>query len=79
MFNDVLTKGQCEALVGKLAVCNFPFQCAHGRPSLVPVVELGGGLGSGMRMGREDNLNEQKEVPFGATMRKWKDKKCVAV
>jgi DNA mismatch repair protein MLH3 len=23
-----------------LASCKFPFQCAHGRPSLVPLVNL---------------------------------------
>jgi len=41
MFNDELSKEQCEALVGRLAKCKFPFQCAHGRPSLVPLVDLG--------------------------------------
>ena len=25
----------------RLAACKFPFQCAHGRPSLVPLVDLG--------------------------------------
>ncbi|KAI4172239.1 MAG: hypothetical protein LQ343_003674 [Gyalolechia ehrenbergii] len=42
MFNDELSKGECETLVGRLAGCRFPFQCAHGRPSLVPLVGLGG-------------------------------------
>ncbi|KAM0476993.1 hypothetical protein ACHAPX_005951 [Trichoderma viride] len=41
MFNDVLSAGECEHLVRKLARCAFPFQCAHGRPSLVPLVDLG--------------------------------------
>ncbi|PON25139.1 DNA mismatch repair protein MLH3 [Trichoderma gamsii] len=41
MFNDVLSAGECEYLVRKLARCAFPFQCAHGRPSLVPLVDLG--------------------------------------
>lgn len=35
MFNDDLTKLECEELVKKLAKCAFPFQCAHGRPSMV--------------------------------------------
>ena len=35
MFNDDLTQLECEALVKKLAQCAFPFQCAHGRPSMV--------------------------------------------
>ncbi|KAM0255041.1 hypothetical protein ACHAQJ_006189 [Trichoderma viride] len=41
MFNDVLSAGECEHLVRRLARCAFPFQCAHGRPSLVPLVDLG--------------------------------------
>ncbi|KAH8125795.1 hypothetical protein ACSS6W_005649 [Trichoderma asperelloides] len=41
MFNDVLSAGECEHLVQRLARCAFPFQCAHGRPSLVPLVDLG--------------------------------------
>ncbi|KAL8832261.1 MAG: hypothetical protein Q9170_004949 [Blastenia crenularia] len=43
MFNDELTKGECEVLVKRLAGCRFPFQCAHGRVSMVPLVALGGG------------------------------------
>ncbi|KAH6608162.1 dna mismatch repair mlh3 [Trichoderma cornu-damae] len=43
MFNDVLSAGECEQLVRRLARCAFPFQCAHGRPSLVPLVDLGWG------------------------------------
>ncbi|KAK4213617.1 hypothetical protein QBC37DRAFT_170676 [Rhypophila decipiens] len=42
MFNDVLTQEQCVDLVQRLARCAFPFQCAHGRPSMVPIVDLGG-------------------------------------
>lgn len=34
MFNDELTKPECVVLVKKLAKCAFPFQCAHGRPSM---------------------------------------------
>ncbi|GJN91648.1 hypothetical protein Rhopal_004671-T1 [Rhodotorula paludigena] len=40
MFNDVLSPEQGQALVSQLAQTRFPFQCAHGRPSLVPVVNL---------------------------------------
>ena len=43
MFNDPLSKEECAALVSRLAVCVFPFQCAHGRPSMVPVLDLGRG------------------------------------
>ncbi|KAF2759598.1 hypothetical protein EJ05DRAFT_463018 [Pseudovirgaria hyperparasitica] len=40
MFNDKLDVWQCEALVRRLACCALPFQCAHGRPSMVPLVDL---------------------------------------
>lgn len=51
MFNDVLSLQECEELLKKLATCVFPFMCAHGRPSMVPLIDLGiegpteGGLG----------------------------------
>jgi DNA mismatch repair protein MLH3 len=51
MFNDALGTEECKMLVRKLTDCVFPFMCAHGRPSMVPLVELGkvgelnGGLG----------------------------------
>ncbi|RGP68759.1 DNA mismatch repair mlh3 [Fusarium longipes] len=41
MFNDVLTIQQCEELIARLSRCAFPFQCAHGRPSMAPLVDLG--------------------------------------
>lgn len=41
MFNDALTRDDCKDLIGRLAGCAFPFQCAHGRPSVVPLVDLG--------------------------------------
>lgn len=39
MFNDVLSMTECEALVRRLGQCSFPFQCAHGRPSMVPLID----------------------------------------
>ncbi|KAE8272042.1 hypothetical protein A4X09_0g319 [Tilletia walkeri] len=40
MFNDILTQEQCERLVADVAETAFPFQCAHGRPSMLPLVQL---------------------------------------
>ncbi|KAF7503952.1 hypothetical protein GJ744_002977 [Endocarpon pusillum] len=40
MFNDKLTQPECEELVKRLAQCAFPFQCAHGRPSMVVLGKL---------------------------------------
>ncbi|KAE9989266.1 hypothetical protein EG327_002924 [Venturia inaequalis] len=52
MFNDALSRRDCEELVRALAKCRFPFLCAHGRPSMVPLLDLGGivegsGFGNG--------------------------------
>ncbi|KLJ12671.1 hypothetical protein EMPG_09499 [Blastomyces silverae] len=41
MFNDCLSRAECENLISRLALCAFPFQCAHGRPSMIPIVSLG--------------------------------------
>jgi DNA mismatch repair protein MLH3 len=41
MFGDRLTVDQCERLVHQLGKTRFPFMCAHGRPSLVPIMKLG--------------------------------------
>ncbi|CAG8485545.1 8187_t:CDS:10 [Ambispora leptoticha] len=40
MFNDLLELDQCKRLVQKLVTCVFPFQCAHGRPSMIPIMAL---------------------------------------
>ncbi|GIC91266.1 putative DNA mismatch repair protein (Mlh3) [Aspergillus udagawae] len=40
MFNDALTAEECKSLIGRLARCVLPFQCAHGRPSMIPILDL---------------------------------------
>lgn len=40
MFNDVLNVDECRNLISRLAQCVFPFQCAHGRPSMIPILDL---------------------------------------
>jgi DNA mismatch repair protein MLH3 len=69
MFNDPLSLEQCETLVRKLANCMFPFQCAHGRPSLVPLVDLGifqGEVDDPGRNSRGDKMD------FATAMRNWR-------
>ena len=41
MFNDPLEIEEAETLISRLAQTKLPFQCAHGRPSMVPLVDLG--------------------------------------
>lgn len=40
MFGDELTKAECEDLLQRLSKCHLPFECAHGRPSIVPLFQL---------------------------------------
>lgn len=47
MFEDRLSHDQCDRLIQQLSRTRFPFMCAHGRPSMVPLVIL----------------NEQKDKP----------------
>ncbi|XP_068246029.1 uncharacterized protein [Palaemon carinicauda] len=39
-FGDELTLSECQELIDSLCSCQLPFQCAHGRPSIVPVVNM---------------------------------------
>jgi DNA mismatch repair protein MLH3 len=64
MFNDELSKEQCQTLVSNLASCKFPFQCAHGRPSLVPLVNLWR-----VEMGAREQANNER---LGADLSIWK-------
>ncbi|CAI5718362.1 unnamed protein product [Peronospora effusa] len=40
MFGDRLSRTQCMDLIAELKMCQLPFQCAHGRPSVVPLAEI---------------------------------------
>ncbi|XP_023705296.1 uncharacterized protein LOC111863317 isoform X2 [Cryptotermes secundus] len=39
-FGDPLYPEECDVLLKNLSECQVPFQCAHGRPALVPIVDL---------------------------------------
>lgn len=39
-FGDKISLSVCEEIVRDLAKCNLPFQCAHGRPSIAPLIKL---------------------------------------
>lgn len=71
MFNDKLSLSQCKNLVQKLARCVFPFMCAHGRPSMVPLVDLGcvGHVEEGSSVGA---YSEQVSKGFVQAWKGWK-------
>ncbi|MCJ1323586.1 DNA mismatch repair protein [Thelotrema lepadinum] len=70
MFNDELSLQQCEELIERLAECHFPFQCAHGRPTMVPLVDLGGPntIGDG---DRDTDSRSAKGLEFRTALETW--------
>ncbi|WZH39290.1 Dna mismatch repair mlh3 [Fusarium acuminatum] len=66
MFNDVLTVEQCEKLVSRLSRCSFPFQCAHGRPSMAPLIDLG----KGAKFGGWQETERQKKPSWKSWIQK---------
>ncbi|XP_008062353.1 DNA mismatch repair protein Mlh3 isoform X2 [Carlito syrichta] len=39
-FNDGLSLEESRRLVAALSLCQLPFQCAHGRPSMLPLADI---------------------------------------
>jgi DNA mismatch repair protein MLH3 len=78
MFNDVLSIRECEELMAKLAKCAFPFMCAHGRVSMVPIGLVGGDRES-VSDDRHGRLGLGKvaadERPFSDAFKGWKAEK----
>lgn len=78
MFNDVLDVAQCEELMESLGRCAFPFMCAHGRTSMVPMIDLGendneqGGQLPDPYNGLEHCTTEDK--CFSVAYKEWKGK-----
>lgn len=79
MFNDVLSIREREDLMAKLAKCAFPFMCAHGRVSMVPIGIIGGD-GETLFDDRHKKLGSSKvavdERPFSKAFKGWKAGKC---
>lgn len=57
-FNDGLSLEECYRLIEALSWCQLPFQCAHGRPSILPLADI-------------DHLEQEKQIkPNLAKLRK---------
>lgn len=39
-FGEALTLPECRYIVSKLSACDNPFQCSHGRPSIIPIANI---------------------------------------
>ncbi|KAF7855428.1 hypothetical protein EAF04_010171 [Stromatinia cepivora] len=79
MFNDELGVDECKELVKRLANCKFPFMCAHGRVSMVPLGEIGMMSRAGANgknslrtaMLNTDQNGEKRDGLFGVEWGKW--------
>mmetsp|Transcript_25133 Transcript_25133/g.29090 ORF Transcript_25133/g.29090 Transcript_25133/m.29090 type:complete len:362 (-) Transcript_25133:111-1196(-) len=40
MFGEILSEETCKNLIQSLSKCDMSFVCAHGRPSIVPLIDL---------------------------------------
>ena len=69
MFNDELSLEECEDLIAKAAKCAFPFQCAHGRPSMVPLIRLGN---ADDRRIPEEAASPEHHRSFARAYRDWR-------
>lgn len=74
MFNDKLTLEQCQRLVEQVATCTFPFMCAHGRNSMVPLVHLDDDDDDGVMRESLGGFGgeEEKNESFASAYRKWR-------
>ncbi|XP_022107855.1 DNA mismatch repair protein Mlh3-like isoform X2 [Acanthaster planci] len=39
-FGEPLNHCECSSLISQLSQCDLPFQCAHGRPSVIPLLDF---------------------------------------
>ena len=74
MFNDELTLEECTALVRKLSQCAFPFQCAHGRPSMVPLVRIGSSESFGVEAGVFGVRGNIERIDLNQSWDEWTQK-----
>jgi DNA mismatch repair protein MLH3 len=74
MFNDVLSVSGCADLVERLGKCAFPFMCAHGRVSMVPIGVVGGESGSGFKRAWDGDAagDVAAKAGFVGAWKKWK-------
>ena len=78
MFNDELSPAECQDLLRQLADCAFPFTCAHGRVSMVPIGEIEGSGVAGMTRGAGGLLQQGRqsagEESFVNAFRSWRER-----
>jgi len=59
-FGDKLSKERCKKLMLELSKCRLPFQCAHGRPSVAPILEFSTQRGESLFKSFSNKINLSK-------------------
>ncbi|PNS14584.1 DNA mismatch repair protein MLH3 [Sphaceloma murrayae] len=75
MFNDKLSIAECQKLIDDLGRCAFPFICAHGRVSMVPLLNIDddGQAGIGLQGLRSDVLDTADMADGSSFVDAYKD------
>ncbi|XP_044263652.1 DNA mismatch repair protein MLH3-like isoform X2 [Tribolium madens] len=63
-FGDSLTKNECFVHLKNLGYCKLPFQCAHGRPTLTPLIYLNRFCDIEESKPRLRNLKQREDLTF---------------
>ncbi|PQE07420.1 hypothetical protein CJF30_00007164 [Rutstroemia sp. NJR-2017a BBW] len=83
MFNDELSLEECKELIMRLAATRFPFMCAHGRVSVIPLGKVGAMemvSGTWNRKAKTAELRNDTDAgkgSFGLQWRKWRSRREV--
>ena len=64
-FGDKLSISQCKTLVTDLSTTRFPFQCAHNRPSIAPLLNLSPVF--------EEQHQNPKDIQYSSIMKRLYD------
>jgi len=60
MFGDSLTHEKCVELISSLSKCEFCFICAHGRPSVIPLIDMNKDVKQSSTIGARANKDDTK-------------------
>ena len=75
MFGDVLDDNDCKNLLSSLSKCALSFNCAHGRPSVIPLLDLNGAMNSEIKLPSSVHNSRVKLVPDNVPLRFQKRKR----
>ena len=68
MFGEAMSQKRCEELIEALSKCRLPFVCAHGRPSIIPIIDMSQGQShEETKLGNNHEVYSNTSLTFGPT------------